>query len=517
MRVGAAARASALLATLMSANAAFAGGLHEPEQQSFKDAPYLPLALWTGAYVGVHMGRAWGDSSAVDFGVPVGDGAFACAAAVVPYCGSPLDYGTDGWVSGIQLGYNWQRNSLIFGVEAELGRLDVEDEALRDRIIDQDIASVDYGWYGTLTARLGLPVEKALFFVKGGAAFAEIETVAADLDEAFFTGSGFWYRDPLGNTGDHGIEIGWALGGGVEYALSQSLSVKAEYLYMDFGSETLQDADGDSYKLSNELHTVKLGINYRLNADGPTSVQTGWYSGPDAQEISWHGPYIGVHAAYARTESSAVDFETPPGTPGSDGAFACDPAGYCGEPFNYDANGWMTGVQGGYNWQHGRLVFGIEGDLGRIDLQDAQCKERTLSDGDLATVDYGLYGAVTGRLGLPIRRALVYVKGGIALADITNTAADFDKIPFTEISYIDPLSPTRSHHTSTGWVLGGGVEYVLHGDWRLKAEYLYMDFGSEISSDPDGDLYEFENELHVFKVGVNYYVNRSEPELPPMK
>lgn len=515
MRVSILARNCAFAALLLSPALAMADSHHSADAGSFKDMPELPPVLWTGAYVGVHMGHAWGDSSTIDYGEPVADGAFACEPALVSYCGLPFDYTADGWVSGIQLGYNWRRDWLLFGIEADFGRIDADNTRIRDRTVDQDLVGVDYGWYSALTARLGIAYDRALIYVKGGPAFAEIDNLATDLDEAPFAGSGIWAYDPLSTVSDHGIEAGWAFGGGIEYALSESVSIKAEYLYMDFGERVLTDIDGDRYKLSNDMQTAKLGINYRFGARHAAEPE--WYGkgADEAPPIVWTGKYLGVHAAVARGHSTSVDYNTIPGTPGSDGGFACDPAGYCGEPFNYDGTGWITGLQAGYNWQRHRLVFGIEGDLGRIDLDRSECKERTATDADIASVEYGWYGALTGRVGLPLHRALLYVKGGLAVAEITNEAADIDKIG--EIFFIDPLSETRSKRNATGWTVGGGIEYALHGDWRLKAEYLYMDFGSETSSDPDGDRYKHDNELHVVKLGVNYYVNRAEPELPPLK
>jgi opacity protein-like surface antigen len=65
---------------------------------------------------------------------------------------------------------------------------------------------------------------------------------------------------------DSGFHGGWALGGGWEQRLTERLSLKAEYLYMDFGSSTSSSQAGDIYKHDNELHTARLGINWHLDA-----------------------------------------------------------------------------------------------------------------------------------------------------------------------------------------------------------------------------------------------------------
>ena len=58
--------------------------------------------------------------------------------------------------------------------------------------------------------------------------------------------------------------IGWALGAGVEYAFQRDLSIKIEYLYMDFGSDRSENFDGDRFRHENDIHTVKVGLNYSL-------------------------------------------------------------------------------------------------------------------------------------------------------------------------------------------------------------------------------------------------------------
>ena len=502
MRIGAVG-AGALLAGLVAS-----GGTGLAQAQDNGSATALS-PLWAGAYAGVHMGFGRAEGSAIDFGAPVGDGAFACASALTPYCGSPFDYDATGAVSGVQLGYNWLRGALLFGIEGDLGRIDVNGETIRDRGVDRDLASIDYGWHGTLTARVGMPADRALFYLKGGAALAEVKTKLADVDEAFSTGTGFWHLAPNATVEEQGVDVGWALGGGIEYALGASWSVKAEYLYMDFGSGVLVDADGDRYKFENQLHTVMLGLNYH-----PSAAEPGTPSRYDdlAGGSLWDGRYLGVHAAWAQTRTQSVDH----GTPLGEGAFACVPGGSCGQPFEFDGDGWVSGVQLGRNWQRGGFVFGLEGDLGRIDLQKDALLIRPLTDRDQATVDYGWYGAATARLGLPFERALIYVKGGVALAHITNTAADLDQVvvPGGPAYYVHPLSPTRASRLDAGWTLGGGVEYALNPAWRLKAEYLYMDFGSEVSADPDGDLYEHDNALHIVKLGLNYAFGQANAPLP---
>ena len=115
--------------------------------------------------------------------------------------------------------------------------------------------------------------------------------------------------------------------------------------------------------------------------------------------FSWTGFYLGAHAGYAWGD---VDQRQTIGGM---------PVG----PFSYDVDGAFGGGTAGYNWQAGQLVVGIEGDLGWMDLSGAG---RIPSSNPAAhqdiTLDGGLYGDITGRLGVAMGRTLLYGKGGWA-------------------------------------------------------------------------------------------------------
>ena len=133
---------------------------------SMKDEPIVvpryPFS-WTGFYIGGHLGYGWGNSS------------------TGPRSGAPFDGGGDGftvqpsgWLGGVQGGYNWQIDKVVFGVEGDLGIIGAEDR----QTSSTEFTKADYGGYGTLTARLGYAEERWLFYLKGGAAFANIENTA---------------------------------------------------------------------------------------------------------------------------------------------------------------------------------------------------------------------------------------------------------------------------------------------------------------------------------------------------
>jgi outer membrane immunogenic protein len=211
--------------------------------------PTAPAAVpvpftWTGFYVGGHTGVAVGRTTTsntspfggFDAGVPVS------------YDANPV-----GIFGGGQLGYNWQSGMWVLGLEGDVGYLGMRETV--DTLPDNQIA-VKYGWYGTITGRVGIASDRLLTYVKGGAAVASITNSAGDFD-------GF-LLDPTQSTETKKTRWGWTVGTGFEFALSPAWSVKAEYLYMDFGKHRSANLAGDTFEHKNQVHTAKIGLNYRF-------------------------------------------------------------------------------------------------------------------------------------------------------------------------------------------------------------------------------------------------------------
>ncbi len=218
----------------------------------------------------------------------------------------------------------------------------------------------------------------------------------------------------------------------------------------------------------------------------------------------WSGVYVGMHAGYGWGDTSIGDAGTLIAFPPF-GAFSCGAApggNYCNTPLELGPKGWLGGVQVGVNWQKGNMVVGAEGDFGRLGIDDAKTLNRPLGDQDIGSVKYGWYGTLTGRLGYAANEALIYIKGGLAMADIKVRAADVDFVVYQG-------SLIEDGGIRTGWALGGGLEYALGPHISLKAEYLHMNFGSDLSRSSDGDIYRHNHALHSVIVGLNF-------QLPPV-
>jgi len=210
---------------------------------------------WSGVYVGVFGGWAHSRTKATDItGEEYGGG--------TP--GAQLSMNDDGFTVGATLGYYFQNGSWVFGPEVELGWVS-NDKTFAE---EDDGLFTEYGFFGAVTGRVGYAADRTLFYGKGGVAFANMKNAGGEFD-------GFGNEESGGKWGFDGDEagfgdetrIGWTIGAGVEHAFAAQWSVKAEYMFADFGSETYGNIDGDMdepFSFDNQLHTVKIGLNYQF-------------------------------------------------------------------------------------------------------------------------------------------------------------------------------------------------------------------------------------------------------------
>jgi outer membrane immunogenic protein len=137
-----------------------------------------------------------------------------------------------------------------------------------------------------------------------------------------------------------------------------------------------------------------------------------------------------------------------------------------GAPFvtsGSDKNGLTYGVLGGYNYQVGQLVLGVEGDF--AGWTTGKTRYTTIT-GDFLTAHSKWGGSIRGRLGHAADRALFYVTGGAAF--VSNETS----IPTTGISI-------GGDGTRWGWTVGGGIDYAFTNNWFTGVEYRYSQYESK--------------------------------------
>ena len=216
----------------------------DPRRGSVKDGPGPALYAynWTGPYIGGFVGRVWGDE---DWRF-VGPG-----TRVVP------DFG--GYFVGGQAGYNVQLGKIVVGIEGDYGWSNANGGKQCPGFFFTCQAQLDD--LGSVTARLGYSFGRALFYAKGGWAGGEV-TATGTLN----TTAGPGFVTPVVATK---WQNGWTLGGGMEFALTDRWSAKAEYMHYDLGKErfvtsTVGGAPADIADIDTRGDTVRIGVNYHF-------------------------------------------------------------------------------------------------------------------------------------------------------------------------------------------------------------------------------------------------------------
>lgn len=208
--------------------------------QSGEEPPApLPIAStfnWTGGYIGVNAGGAFGKFKHPFSGFgPTTDLA---------------DINASGFLGGVQAGYNWQLGQMVYGIEA-----DFQGSTAKGSVSDASIGLVELSnkvdWFGTLRARVGYtPTDRVMIYGTGGLAYGHVKSEL--VTDAPFTGS------------SSKTKAGWTVGTGIEYALGTNWTVKPEYLYTDLGKSTILSSGGASLKNDIAFHTVRVGLNYKF-------------------------------------------------------------------------------------------------------------------------------------------------------------------------------------------------------------------------------------------------------------
>ena len=235
---------SFMLACLVSLGAA--GGANAADLYRAPPAPpvsYVPPIMtnsWTGFYAGINGGYGWGGGDSIAFS----DGSDRWARAQ-----------PQGGFGGGQLGYNFQSGSFVYGVETDFQGAGISDSVTGTSVNGAGFTSQQsIDWFGTVRGRLGFAFGNALVYGTGGFAYGNVN------QRTNYSGDVF-----ASNT----TQTGYAVGGGVEYKFNPAWSVKAEYQYIDLGSERLTDGLGNATNpLDTNFQTARVGLNYRFGGGG---------------------------------------------------------------------------------------------------------------------------------------------------------------------------------------------------------------------------------------------------------
>jgi outer membrane immunogenic protein len=222
----------------------------------------------------------------------------------------------------------------------------------------------------------------------------------------------------------------------------------------------------------------------------------------------WTGFYAGLEVGYAFADEAEYDY-------GID--FLNDVLDDYGL-LNNDLDGLLGGVYGGFNYQTGNFVLGLEGSFAGAAIEGSSDADQPLFAGFGLTAEteteINWLATATGRVGYLVSdNFLLFAKGGAAFAEI-EASGKLD-------GYFDPgfipritanLASISGSETALGFTVGAGGEYKFANNWSVKAEYNYVRFDDvdingefDILGLVDGEYeYSTDVDLHLVKVGVAY-------------
>ena len=246
------------LASALSANAA---DLAPPAVVPIYAPP--PIVIWAGPYLGATVGFANGFHNYDDL-----------AGAFLGYPGLANDQSRS-FAAGGTLGYNLQAGRFVYGVEADVSWLGnkssyVDPNGAINNFYPSETNRLND--LGTVRGRLGLAVDRTLFYFTAGLAFGEVA------NSVQYNSSRF---PPL-NVPSYNLDstrFGWVVGSGLEYALSPTWSMKGEAIYAQLNSVTASWISPGSQsfpanavyntRFNTSVAVIRAGLNYKIDWFGP--------------------------------------------------------------------------------------------------------------------------------------------------------------------------------------------------------------------------------------------------------
>nr|WP_024512901.1 outer membrane beta-barrel protein [Bradyrhizobium sp. ARR65] len=469
---------------LVASGAVNAADLTRPESVAPK------LWSWTGGYIGGHVGGGYGRTS---FSDPYGPSIY----------GDVVD--TPAFLVGGQIGYNWQWERWVFGVELEGSRA-VSDGtntclAFSSAVV---IATCNAGpsFLATGTARVGYtlgPQGHTLAYVKAGAAWQNNRGAIVNHNE--FRHGDFAGFPRYSTRLDDG-RFGATIGVGIEQQLTPAWSVNFEYDYMGFAGPrvaTPPTMQGPPYaivpastsRLSSDYHIGKIGLNYHFGADPNTE----WVDAPlHPAEASVKTKPVLSTGDWSFESGSRIwlsrglfqwDFTYPPRFPGDESVpnsrltyHRLD--GVSGELFGRLDSPWGIFLKGYMGL--GRF------NKGKMNDEDSSAHKLVAYSNTLLRQANGRFEYYTADVGYDFLRGSSYKVG--AFVGWTNYSQKSDSIGCVQTASSSPPWPCTgkfqwqgqiSGSQDTDWNaprIGISAEALMLERWRVSADVAYLPWTS---------------------------------------
>jgi outer membrane immunogenic protein len=247
---------SLFAATLVAATpAAWAADLPSapPPQAPARYVPAVaPVYNWSGIYIGINGGYAFGstDWSSPGAGI-VGTGTF----------------NTNGGLVGGTAGFNFQSGQIVYGIEGDWDWADISGSS-SNTTSTIDPAGIcgtagalacrfqtSSNWLSTIRGRVGYAFDRVMIYATGGGAAGDVKATFSNPNTGF-TGS------------TNSTEWGWTAGGGIEAALTENITAKVEYLFVDLQNGNCSPTicgGGTAVPVSFDASIVRAGLNFKFN------------------------------------------------------------------------------------------------------------------------------------------------------------------------------------------------------------------------------------------------------------
>jgi outer membrane immunogenic protein len=203
--------------------------------------PPPPAFTWSGVYIGAQVGYGWGTSGAYDTTAP-----------------SPIGtYSTSGVVGGGHIGYNYQISQFVFGLEGDMNASTENGSTVDGVDIPGNVLTIHKNYDASIRGRIGYAFDRVLIYATGGGAYGDFRTS---------------YSAPGAFDGDFNDgRFGWTVGGGIEYAIDNNWSVRAEYRYTDYGhiNDLAINTYGDNISQHLRDNRVQVGFSYKFDMFAP--------------------------------------------------------------------------------------------------------------------------------------------------------------------------------------------------------------------------------------------------------
>ena len=211
----------------------------------------IPYANWTGPWVaglvgGARMNATATNTGSSNFGNPCGHYNAACSTSAT------------GAVAGVEVGYDWQDRSFVYGVAADWTWTGLKRTNSRASGLSVFTHQAKIDWLASFRGRMGLAVDNTLVYLTGGVALGEVKSYTQRCD----ANAGCLNYGALSET-----KVGWVAGGGVEHKFNRNWAFKGEALYYDLGRSSATGTPCAGCQVGTDFtHEVivgRVGLVYR--------------------------------------------------------------------------------------------------------------------------------------------------------------------------------------------------------------------------------------------------------------